>query len=289
MPTAQTLIAKLPYIMQRRYGANSNIQFVNWINDCLDDLAEEDFFPNIDKEAGVEVENDVWIRKPYDYRHGTQLYNPLYPDPPLPFGEVQGKIKLLNQTFNQQESPDTGATNAYAVDSVTIDTVVAEEDGYENYLLVPLTGTYLNKGHTYVLRGNDATAGGNTKLHFTHALPAAFDGAMITTVNLIEPGYWLMLQFGAGFAHILADTEEIPVDDALEKIVGTWLHWKAFERVLNVSQETRYWGSEYERKKAKLRAERLRGDRSKRTFGRALPGLNQRAGNRYAATHKSVT
>lgn len=289
MATLSSMVDTFPHPLKMRYlGADgAGTQWVSWLNDGLFELEREDLLPEITYETGVEVENDVWVTPPSGYRRGIEMYVAEQPSIKVAFSEIQGKLKIVNDmTFDQEPDPETfSAVSAQAVGSVTLDVDDRTEDDLENYLIVVTAG--LLAGNTFILSGNDASAGGTTKVYFLHDLSAAWDPADVSAGNLIDPSYYMVLKYTGYYTPITAITDEIPVGPRFETSLKSWLLWKAHERVRHVSNETQYHERQWQRQLESIRGERLRLNRTRTIRGRRLHGMEQRLRNRYVCWHEN--
>ena len=289
MGTLQSMVSTLPHPLQVRYRGSdgSGTQWVSWLNDGLEELERERLLPEITFERGVEVSNDVWITPPPTYRSGIELFNPQQPSIKYPFRESEGKIRLTAEfTFDKEADPDTvSAFTNQATDSIELNVTGHGEDDLKDFLLVITAGTLA--GTTKVIGSNDDSALGVTKIYFLHELGTAWTAAQATAGYLVDKSNYLILRHIGFFEPITVITDEIPVSRAHEGVMKSYLMWKAWERVRNVTDQTQYWAKEYNEDMAKLRAERFSIGRSRRIRGRRLYGLEQPIEYRYATIHTS--
>jgi len=287
------MVNTLPYAFQVRYNGRDLLgsQWITWANDGLRELEKESLLPELTLQAGVEVDNDIWITPPADYRRPLELSHPLQPSIHFPVRETNGFIELTSKyTFDDDATPEAiSAFSAQATDSVTINLDAKSDAELKNYLLVIDGGTLAGPPQrTYVLKDNDASTGGTTKVYFQKPLGSAWTAAQATSGYIISADYYLLLRYAGTYTPITALTDEIPVDDKFESALKAWLMWKAYERTQAVSKETQYWETQWEKKElVKLRGDRLKLGRSRKIRGRRLYGFEQNKRNRYATSHTS--
>lgn len=247
MATLQSFVNKLPPIFANRYTTGG--YFLTWINELLEEIQERGFMPSVRKETGVVVVNDEWIVKPTDFISLDMISSPIDRRAQYRVEEVNNKFRLMDFQFEDEASGDQVTASSF--DDYTTTTIDAVLTGYsadelENYLFYITAGTYAGTG--YVLSGNAASTGGQTRLNFLHTLSAALDGTKVTAARLVPPAYYLMMKYRAKFTEVSAIGDEVPLDNDFEKrIVPAWLRWKCEEHVSAVSQETVYWRGEVER------------------------------------------
>lgn len=271
MATLTVIKARQPYEFTQRYADSF---WIDWINELLEKLSGEGFLmPSIDHETGAVVEDDVYIDKPSGIRTINKIYNPEEPTMEYRWKEIEDKIKLLDVEVDEDDDPDDAdAFQNYAVGSIEVDITGADEDDYEDYLLVIDGGT--ETGKTIVIKSNDATAGGYTKLYFRHDLKTALDAAKITGCYLVSETYYVMIEHSGSYEDITAIGDEVPIDDKYEKrITKAWLRFKVEEATLATSKDTIYYGKQFESVLLDIKAERrgLTG----RPQPRYSPGFDQ--------------
>jgi hypothetical protein len=270
MATLATHVSRLPLIWQRRYQD----QWISWANDLLECLGSRGLLAETRKEIGVVVSDDYWIDKPSDFRNINKVFDPENRDKAYRASEVNGKIRLADYYVTAEESPTAATTfSAYATTYITGNFTGLDANEAENYLLVITAGTYA--GRTYVIKGNDATGSGSTKLFFLHTLDTALDGTKVTAAYITSPDYYLMLDYQGSYTELAALSEEIPMPDAFERrVTEAWLRWKAEENASSVSQETMYWQNQTEKILMEMQGERF-GRVSTPARGRTLVGFTK--------------
>jgi len=248
---------------------------VNWINDLLEELSGSGFLmPSLKHETGVVVDNLVWITKPSGLRHINKIYHPDYYDLEYTYQEIENKIKLTNVQVQVATPDDTAdAFQNYAVGSMDINITDAEEDDYEDCLLVIDGGT--EEGTTIKLSGNDAADSGYTKVYFYHDLATALDGTKITSCYLLDTTNYVMIEHSSTFDEVSGESSEIPIQDKYERrITYAYLRWKVEEAVISISKETKEFEKNYYRVKSALKTE-LRSNMVTSVQPRKMPGLSQ--------------
>jgi hypothetical protein len=292
--TLNTLVSQLPTRLQRRYLGDNGETFITWANDALTELEQEGHLPEINREAGVTVENDIWITPPSDYRRGLEIYNPEEPEIKYPFIETVGdtsdlKLKLDERmTFGEEETPQAiSAFSAQATDSISINVSGLSEDAYKDWLLKITAGTIAPR--SYRIASNDASAGGVTKLYFLHSLSTALTAAQATAGQMVNKDYYLVLRYISLFTPISAITDNVPVADRFVKAVKAFIFWKAFEWTRVLTNEAQYWQEQWKFELNTIGKEKKRVGRNKESRGRRMPGLEQNIQNRYTYTHDSVS
>lgn len=283
MPTVQALIDSLPYHLQKRYGS---AQIYRWVNQGLRELQLKGISVSIRKETGIEVDDDIWITKPTGCMRAIEVYHPHDADAIFPFEEIEGKIKLVDRTFDKEDSPTTiSAFSLPTTSSITINVTGLEENQLTNGLLVIDTGTYATK--TYVISGNDISGVTTTKIYLLHHLAAALTAPQALTGHIVDDYSYLMLKYDDSYTTVTATTDEIAVDDAYEDCLVAFVNWRAHWRVQSISDETIQWEKEWKRITGLVDENRLRVNRKQAQIGRPLTGLRQNPTSRYTYTHTS--
>lgn len=242
MGTLTSHIDILPPILKDKY---SSAFWVAKGNEILEKLSGEKLMRDLTYRRGVIVDKSVWITPPSNYRHVVRLHDPENYDMQYPFIETDGKILLTDDTVTEEEDPDTADTfSDYALDSITVNIDELEEDDYKDHLFVITAGTLANE--TAIIRGNDASSGGLTKLYFTHNTTSLLDATKVTAASIIDPDYYLVLIFNGSYTGFSTVGDEVPIDDDFEKrIMNTGLMFKGYERLYGVNDRTT---GEWERK-----------------------------------------
>ncbi len=287
MGTLQSMVSTLPHPLQVRYRGTDGLgaQWISWINDGLIKFEQERLLPEIIKETGVEVKNDVWITPPSGYRYGIEIFNPLQPSIIYPFRESENKLRLTAAlTFDKQSDTEAvSAFSAQAAATVELNIIGHGEDDMKNFLLVITAGTLASR--TYILSANADSGVSTTQVTYLHELSTAWIAAQATAGYLVDSNQYLILRYIETFTPMTVLSEEIPIANKFEPALKPWLMWKAWERVRSVTNDAKHWEEQYEKEMAKLRAERFSIGRSRRIRGRRLHGLEQPLQNRYATTH----
>jgi hypothetical protein len=201
------------------------------------------------------VEDDVWISKPTGLRVINKICHPDYPDMEFLYKEVENKIKLLNVTVDENDTPDTAsAFQNYAVGSMDINIADAAADDYKDYLLVIDGGT--SSGETIIIKENDASAGGYCKVYFRHDLSAALDATKITSCYLVSTTYYVLMEWSGSYTDITAVGNEIPIDDKYEKrITKAFLNWKCEDSAVRFSNAAVKAEADYNKVLSKIKGE----------------------------------
>lgn len=220
------------------------------------------------KEAGVEVQNNYWITIPSDMRTPEIIFAPPFSDyrqseKEYQFDIVNGKIKLKTP-FDKKSDPDSFTLSSWGADSVNINDATAEEDAYEDHLLVVTNGSL--SGKNILIAGNGAASGGLTGLNFYHS-----DGAVsaTSTAGYITDKY-LMFRYMAIFTGLTAHTDEIPIDDRFEYVLAQSL------KVARMSRKESDFKTEYQLEKdmiEEVESELFSLDEGARIRPRLIPGL----------------
>lgn len=184
-----------------------------WIaltNTILKRFENKGFF-SLDRvlEVGVEVENNVWISLPSDYRKGIEIYNPFFPSTKFRYEIVNGKIKLSEKIVSKDVDPVIFTLSSFVAGSVVINDTVAVADKYKNYLLVA-------SNKTAIVASNTAVSAGLSTLTFLHNVPVT---APMPTSGYLTQRY-LMLKYEKSFTGLTSAADEIPVDDKFEEIIA---------------------------------------------------------------------
>ena len=271
MPTVATVIARQPWEYTERYSIT---YWTNWINELLEDLSGEGLLmPDIDFETGVRVTDKIWIAKPSGLRTIGKIYNPSNPDMAYRYKEIEGKIKLLDVEVTEDSDPDTADDfDGYGTTSIKVDIADAEENDYEDYLLVIDGGT--EAGRAILISSNDASVTGYAKLYFRHALKTALSVTAITSCFLLDPESYIIMEYSGSYTDVADASSEIPIDDHYERrITNAWLRWKVEEQILALSDNSKAYEKKYKDVLDKIKNER----RSNvcRPEGRYIPGLDQ--------------
>jgi hypothetical protein len=272
MATVATIVARQPQHYQNRYAIDP--YYIDWINDLLEELSGKGFaMPSLDVESGFLVDNKVWIDKPTGMREIAKIWYPDDVEQRYTWEETNNRIKLTNVEVDENDSPDSiTAFSNYATDTVDVNISDATEDEYKNHLLVITGGTY--DGNTYVIASNTESAGGTTTLTFEHPLSTAFDGTKVTAGELHSPEYYVMVRYNSSYDAVSSESDEVPIDNKYERrITHDYLRFRAEQQILETSDSTKYWESQYNKTLKKILAERLVVTSGARA--RYMPGLDQ--------------
>jgi hypothetical protein len=278
MSTLKEFISEQPTAFQRRFPQDA--KWLSWINDLLEELSGEGIMPLMDYERGFEVKDLVWITKPTGLRRIKKIFHPETTDLRLRWELVEGKIKLADIEIDEYtDAPAITAFSAYATDSITANLTDKEEDEYENYLLTIDTGT--SAGNTYVLSGNDASGLSTTKLLFLHALTTALDAAKAITGRLIDPDYYVMMQYTGSYEAMTSIDSEVPIDgDYARRLVRTWLRWRAEANSTRTPDAALAFKVEFDDVVKKVKAE-IKSSTGGPIAGRSLAGMSRGSYGRY--------
>lgn len=247
-------ISALPQEIYYHY-LNSG-KFVTWANQLLEELAGRKILPEVRKECGALVKNNVWIDKPSNLIKLNEVFSPLNYLVKYRVIDTNNKLKMIDEYIEEDpnkiilENVFNGST-----DHIECNLTGYEEDELENYLLVIPSGLY--EGRTFVLSGNGESSCG-TRLNYLHELSSALDASEIDadTAFLVSPDYYVMIDCIVTINAISANTDEFPIDDKYERrLVPAWLRWKAEEDTNSVSNETTYWKSIVDEVFRKMQAE----------------------------------
>ena len=240
MSTVAEVITRLPVLFQKRYDT----QFVEWVNDLLEELSGEGFMmPSIHQEVGAVVSNDIWVTKPAGLREIRRIFNPSNVDQLYGWVEANDKIKLTDVEVDAEDTPQTvtGLIVAYSTTGITFTLAGVEEDEFAEYLLVITAGTYAGK--TYIVHSNTASGAIGyptwVQLTFENELSAALDGTKITAGYLAGPTHYVMINGSFSFDTVSTTSDEIPIDNRWERrLTEAWLVWKCHKQVQQFNQDT---------------------------------------------------
>jgi hypothetical protein len=276
MATVATVMARAPAWVRARYGS---AQFVEWINDLLEDLSGEPrLFKNLRVETGVTVDDHQWINRPANLREIFRIANPANESMQYNWSEVNGRIKLDSVDVDEADSPVaiTSFSN-YATTYINVNLAAATEDLYANYLFKITAGTYA--GNTYIIDRNDASSAGTCRIYFRHPLSTALIAANVTAGQLISPDFYVLMTYSSTFPSVSSSSDEIPIEDNYERgLTSAWLSWKVLEEVANSSPECGKAEGTYSKALSKIKRE-LRTSTGGRIAPRYSPGWDQFKGN----------
>jgi hypothetical protein len=283
MPTVQSLIDSLPYHLQKRYGSS---QMYRWVNEGLRKMQQKNIDVSIRMEAGVEVSDDVYIPKPSGVTRFVEIYHPEDRNLNFPFEEIGSYLRLINRTFDKEDSPITVSTfSGLTTTSVTINVTGLVEGELEGALLIIDTGTYA--GRTYRISGNDVSGATTTKVYLLLTLSSALTALQVITGHIVDKYHYLMMVYDGVYTTVSGLTDEIAMDDEYEDILIAWMNWKCQERTQAVSDDTAYWKNRFKEEIVDVDESRLKVGRKQTQIGRNLPGMRQNSTSRYTYTHSS--
>jgi len=276
MALLSTAVARQPALFQKRFG---NTYWVNWMNSLLQRLSSEDLLPITDKETGVIVQNDVWIKKPSGCRYVKKIYNPENRWEQYNWVEVEDKIKLTDVEIDDYSGTALTVFSSYTTTSINANVTGQALNAYKNFLFYITAGTYADKG--FILSGNDVSGVSDTKLNFLHTLASALSGTRVTAAQLISYEYYLMMEYAGTLESVAAVTDEIPFEDQYEQnVVDAWLRWNAEKNTSESIDNARAYKNDFEDVFRVLKRERRRqlGGPIK---GRSMPDFRYKANGKY--------
>lgn len=263
MPTVQHYIDQQPNIFVQRYGSS---RWISWLNDLLEELSGKGVLPLTLFEKGVVPEHGCWIEKPDGLKTVDRIVSP-YTGAYFNFDEVNNKIKLDENVF-PTVAVTSDSLSGFSTDGLTVDIVDVtdeyDEDYFKSYLMQITAGTL--KGQTFVIAGNDASTGGTTALKFLHPISSAWTGVEATAVKLYSIKNYLMMSYTGSYAEVSLVSDDLGISKDFDRIVSTYLRYRAEKFTSSVSNETVVWGQNYQGDLRGLFGERLN------TFGGPAKG-----------------
>jgi len=287
MSTIATIESRLPTWMQHRYADST---YISWTNEALRALAREGFLPEVKKECGVVVEDDKWIDLPGDFRTEIELYHPLQPEIKYPIEQINGKLKLIDKTFDKEEDPDdTSSITTYGSGYIEFDDLAPDDDDYNGYLFVVTAGTLAGNGYRIADTAEDGGSG-NPRITFLEAdTVATWDAGSVSAGDIVQSGYYLMLKYVSPYATVAATNTEIPVGDEFEDCIESFYRWKAEAKLNELSQAAMASKGQWMEDVDDLKAERRRLRQKNVIVKRAFTGMKQKLGSRYRMTHTNAS
>ena len=218
MATLQNLVeGNVPRSLRQTRDYSGHRGWIDLTNKLLKRFARMQIWDKtLKKEVAVEVEDDYWITIPSDMKRLESIYYPPlrhYSEKDVRYSPsiVNGKIKLYEK-FDKDETPHSFTLSGGTTSSIQINDDDANEDEWENWLLVPTDGTY----QTPILIGeHSAASGGLTTLNFIHTQSNAIDSTAGYLTDL-----YLMVSYWAKWTELTAYTDEVPMSDEDEDLLG---------------------------------------------------------------------
>ena len=216
-------------------------KFEGWMNELIEELNEKEFLPEIIKEAGCVVTNEIWFKKPIDLVQAIECRSPV-DDTPFRIEDVEGKYRLADRHFSSLSLDPLDAdviaadvTAGLSLNIITIDSsgTIYVKDQFKKNLALIVDGTLAGK--TLLLTGNAESAEGATDLNLLHAMKTPMTSDECSAILLFTADRYALLKYYARLMKIENLSDELPFEiQEYDRLALAWLTWKA-ERDMDMS------------------------------------------------------